>query len=127
VIAVDTSALMAILQKEADSESCVAALGAHDRIVMSAGTAAEALLVAGHRNGAAEMERLIAAFDIEVVPVTLATARRVADAHARWGKGVHPARLNFGDCFSYEVASHHACPLLFIGGDFAKTDLVGVL
>ena len=59
--------------------------------------------------------------------MTKAAGRRVAAAYARWGKGVHPAGLNSGDCFSYEVAKHHLCPLLFIGNDFSKTDLVGVL
>ncbi|HYI71714.1 MAG TPA: type II toxin-antitoxin system VapC family toxin, partial [Skermanella sp.] len=49
--------------------------------------------------------------------------RRIAQAYERWGKGVHPAGLNFGDCFAYAVASEHSCPLLFIGDDFSKTDL----
>jgi ribonuclease VapC len=62
-----------------------------------------------------------------VLTVTAASARRIAQAHSRWGKGAHPAGLNFGDCFAYEVAKAHACPLLFIGNDFAKTDLVSAL
>ena len=43
------------------------------------------------------------------------------------GKGAHPAALNFGDCFAYEVAQENGCPLLYVGDDFAKTDLVGVI
>ena len=56
-----------------------------------------------------------------------AAARRVAGAYGRWGKGVHPAALNFGDCFAYETAKSHGCPLLFVGGDFAQTDIASVL
>jgi hypothetical protein len=52
-----------------------------------------------------------------------AAARRVAAAYARWGKGNHRAALNVGDCFAYEVAKHHACPLLYVGRDFARTDV----
>jgi ribonuclease VapC len=44
--------------------------------------------------------------------------------YSRWGKGVHPAGLNFGDCFAYDVAKQNDCPLLFVGDDFAKTDLL---
>ena len=50
-----------------------------------------------------------------------------ADCYAQWGKGVNPAGLNFGDCFAYEVARSHDCPLLFVGEDFARTDVVSVL
>jgi ribonuclease VapC len=50
-------------------------------------------------------------------------ARLVADAYARWGKGVDPAGLNFGDCFAYALASETASPLLYVGNDFAATDL----
>ena len=69
------------------------------------------------------MEKLVDSLPLEVVPVTAATARRVAEAYARWGKGVHPAGLNLGDCFAYEAADTHACPLLFIGNDFVRTDI----
>jgi ribonuclease VapC len=63
----------------------------------------------------------------EVVTVTPAAAHRVAAAYERWGKGVHPAGLNFGDCFFYEVAKEHACRLLVVGGGFAKTDIESAL
>jgi ribonuclease VapC len=61
------------------------------------------------------------------VTVTAASARRVAQVHARWGKGIHAAGLAFGDCFAYEVAKEHSCGLLFIGDNFSKTDLQRVL
>ena len=118
---------MAIVAQEPTYKSCIGALSSDPRVLLSAGTAAEAMIVAYHRGLASEMASLIERVGIEIVPVTEAVSRRVAAAHAKWGKGVHPARLNFGDCFSYEVASHHACPLLFVGNDFARTDLASVL
>jgi ribonuclease VapC len=59
--------------------------------------------------------------------VTPASARHVARAYERWGKGFHPAGLNFGDCFAYALAKEHSCPLLFVGKDFSKTDIASVL
>jgi ribonuclease VapC len=47
----------------------------------------------------------------------------VAEAYARWGRGAHPAGLNFGDCFPYALARERGAPLLFVGEDFARTDL----
>ena len=67
------------------------------------------------------MATLIDGLDLEIENVTLAVARRVAESYARWGKGVNPAGLNFGDCFAYEVARANArcwC---------ARTDLRSVL
>lgn len=127
MIAVDTSALMAIVLREEAAEACKAALEAETELVISAGTVAEALIVAGRRNVAEEMDRLIDGLGFDVVPVTAAASRRIAAAYRQWGKGAHSAELNFGDCFSYEVAKEHACPLLFVGDDFAKTDLESVL
>ncbi len=127
MIAVDTSALMAILLREEEAERCKAALVAERQLLISAGTVAEALIVAARRNIAEEMARLIDGLSFEIVPATSAAARRIAAAYDRWGRGVHPAGLNFGDCFSYDVAKEHACPLLYVGDDFAKTDLKSVL
>ena len=47
----------------------------------------------------------------------------MAAAYERWGKGQHPARLNLGDCFAYALAEEYHCPLLFVGQDFARTDV----
>lgn len=127
MIVVDTSALMAIVLGESKSDACINVLETESDILISAGTIAEALIVAGRRNVAAEMVRLIDDLDFDVVTVTAASARRIAAAYDRWGKGVHPAGLNFGDCFAYEVAKEHSCPLLFIGDDFSKTDIESVL
>lgn len=127
MIAVDTSALMAILMKEPPATACKEALGTNDRVAISAATVAEALIVAGRRGVGAEMSTLIDGLGLEIASVSPAAARRVADAHTRWGRGVHPAALNFGDCFAYETAKTHDCPLLYIGGDFAQTDIASVL
>lgn len=127
MIAVDTSALMAIVLDEPEADACVAALEAESDILISAGTAAEALIVSAQRNVGAEMASLIEGLGFEVVTVTLGAAQRIAEAYARWGKGVNQAALNFGDCFAYEVAKEHACRLLYVGDDFAKTDIESVL
>jgi ribonuclease VapC len=73
------------------------------------------------------MADLIDGLGFEVVTVTPASARRIAQTYEQWGKGVHSAALNFGDCFAYEVAKEHACRLLHVGDDFSKTDIEGVL
>ena len=127
MIAVDTSALMAVILGEAEADACIAALEAEGAVVISAATVAEAMIVAGRRNVAAEMTALIDNLAFEVIAVSPASAKRIAGIYQRWGKGVHPAGLNFGDCFSYDVAKEHACPLLFVGNDFSRTDLVSVL
>jgi ribonuclease VapC len=96
-------------------------------VLISGATVAEALIVAARRKVAAEVAKLIDGLAMEVITVTPASARRVAAAYKTWGKGIHPADLNFGDCFSYEVAREHSCRLLFVGEDFSRTDLEGVL
>lgn len=127
MIAVDTSALMAILLNEPESDACVAALEAEGRLLISAGTVAEALIDADRRNVGEEMRHLIDALDLEVVSVTYASAERAAQAYQLWGKGVHPAALNFGDCFAYELAKEHGCALLCVGDDFRQADIECVL
>lgn len=127
MIAVDTSALMAIVLDEPEANACIAALATEGDLVISASTVAEALIVAARRNTRDEMERLIDGLGFEIVSVTPASARRVALAYESWGKGVHPAALNFGDCFAYEVAKEHECPLLYVGEDFSRTDVASAL
>jgi ribonuclease VapC len=123
MIAVDTSALMAIVLGEPDSDACMGVLEVETEVLISAGALAEALIVAGRHDVSAEISALIDDLGFTVIPVSAGVARRVDQAHGRWGKGVHPAGLNFGDCFAYALASEHDCPLLFVGEDFAKTDL----
>ena len=73
------------------------------------------------------MAELIESMEIEVIPLTEAAALRAADAYRQWGKGFHTASLNFGDCFAYQLARAHSCPLLFIGNDFGQTDVLSAL
>lgn len=127
MIAVDTSALMAVLLDEREAAACAEALADSDRIAISAATFAEALVVAERRGFGTEMAALIDGLALDVETVTLAVARRVADIYARWGKGIDPAGLNFGDCFAYDVAKTGGCPLLYVGKDFARTDVGSVL
>jgi ribonuclease VapC len=114
---------MAIVLDEPQAEACMEVLETETDIVISAGTVAEALIVATRRNVIDEVRTLIDGLGFAISPVTEASARRAAQAHAQWGKGVHPAALNFGDCFAYALAKEHDCPLLFIGDDFTRTDL----
>jgi ribonuclease VapC len=127
MIAIDTSALMAIVLNEPEADACAALLEADDRLLISAGTVTEALIVASRRNVGQEVDQLINGLGFEIVSVTPASARRIAEAYETWGKGVHPAALNFGDCFAYEVAKEHGCRLLYVGEDFARTDIEGAL
>lgn len=124
MIVIDTSAIIAILLDEPEADRCIAAIAESDVLLMSAGTLAETLIVADRRAVGTEAATLIDGLGVEVVPVTPEDARRVAAAYTRWGKGLHPAALNFGDCFGYALAWERDCPLLFIGEDFAHTDIV---
>ena len=127
MIVVDTSALMAILLGEPHADFCAATLEAEDEVLISAGTVVESLIVAARRNVGDEMQRLIDGLGFEIVTVTPASARRIAAAYAAWGKGVHPAGLNLGDCFAYALARERGCALLFVGDDFARTGIQAVL
>ena len=126
MIAVGASALRAVLLDEPEAAACAEAFATSGRIVISAATVAEALIVSERRGIGAEMAGLVDGFQPEIATVSLAVARRVAGACARWGKGVHPAGLNFGDCFACEVARTRSCPLLHVGTDFARTDIASV-
>lgn len=126
MIAVDTSALMAIVLEEPQADACSEVLKHGGELVISAATVAESLIVAGRRGLAGPMAILLQGLDLTVSPVFEADARRAADAYSQWGKGVHRASLNLGDCFAYALAKEHGCPLLYVGNDFAQTDVQGV-
>jgi ribonuclease VapC len=118
---------MAIVLNEAEASACITALATEDRLLISAGTVAEALIVAERRQVGMEMTTLIDGLGFEVVGVTDAIARRIWQAYRRWGKGIHPAALNFGDCFAYDTATAHGCRLLYVGQDFRRTDIESAL
>jgi len=123
VIIVDTSALIAIVLGEQDADRCMDVLESEPDLAISAGTVAEALIVAGRRNVGREVASLIDGLGFKIIALTPLRAKQVAEAYDRWGKGIHPAGLNLGDCFAYALAHENGCPLLFVGEDFAKTDL----
>ena len=127
MIAVDTSALVALIQGEPRAADIAVALASADEVLMSTVTTAEALVVAERRGAGAVMAKLIERLGCTFIDVSPATPRRMGGVYARWGKGVPPASLNFGDCFAYDVAEQHAGPLLFVGADFSKTDIRSVL
>ena len=127
MIAVDTSALIAVLLGEAGADACAAALRAEPALLISAATVAEALIVAERRGVGEEMRRLIGTLGFQIVDVTAERARRGAQAYGRGGKGARSAGLNFGDCFAYALAKENTCPLLYVGRDFAKTDVARAL
>lgn len=125
---IDTSAIMAILLDEPDARPLSLALEADLTRWMSAATFVELGIVASvrARGGLADVERLVAEAGIDIVPVTAEHARLALQGYERFGKGRHPAGLNFGDCFSYALAKASQEPLLFKGADFAQTDVVAV-
>lgn len=118
---------MAVLLNEDTAEACQTALEVEQEILISAGTMSEALMVADRRGVGLEMRMLIEDLAMIVVELTSESATRAASAFGQWGKGVHPASLNFGDCFAYELAQARQCPLLFVGQDFSQTDVISAL
>jgi ribonuclease VapC len=127
MIAVDASAVMAILLGEPQSDGCMAALEVETDVVMSVVTLAECFVVGRRRNVADEMVSVIDGLSIDIVSVTRATAQRVARVCQRWGKGYQAPAVNLGDCFAYDVAQDYGCGLPFVGDDFSRTDVQGVL
>src|ERR1700722_12083980 len=103
MIVVDTSALMAIVLGESKSDACIKALETEDDVLISAGTLAEAFVVSTRRRVGSAMARLLERFDFQIETLTPSAAQRVGQAYERWGKGINPAGLNFGDCFAYEI------------------------
>ena len=127
MIVLDTSALMALLLAEPEADQIAEILKSDEDFKISAGTLAEALIVAGRRGLSEEMSQLLEGIAVEIETVSAAGADAVSEAYATWGKGLHPAGLNFGDCFSYVTAKASGSSLLFVGDDFAKTDIQSAL
>ena len=127
---VDTSALLAVLLDEPDSDIFLDAMLDAQRVRISAATAVELGIVAISRAGAeAEMkvDLLLVRIDAEIISVDAAQAVFARSTFRTFGKGRHPAQLNFGDCFSYSLSKTLNEPLLFKGQDFSKTDVVSAL
>ena len=127
---VDTSALIAILYAEDDAQTFAQAIAVAEYRLLSAATYVEAGIVIDRQRGAAAGRQLDALIDkagIVVEPVTRRHADLARQAYLEFGKGQHPAALNFGDCFSYALAKSLAMPLLYKGDDFRRTDVEAAL
>lgn len=126
-IAIDTSALVAVVLGEAEAERFAAIMVASaGDCLISAATLVEAGIVLEAKQGpmaAQDLRLLLDDLSVEVVPVDAETSSLCLAAWRRFGKGRHPAALNFGDCFSYALSRLSGAPLLFKGDDFARTDV----
>ncbi len=123
---VDTSAVLAILFHESDARRFAEALAGASHCQMSAANYLEAaILLEGRRSTSIgfELDLVVERTPIELVPVTVVHAQAARRAWRRFGKGNHPAGLNFGDCFAYALAEATGEPLLYKGRDFALTDI----
>jgi ribonuclease VapC len=123
---IDTSALLAILKDEPERRAYNEAIESAESRRMSAATFVEVSIVIESRYGAEGLHNLDLFIDragIKLVSVDAEQAKVARRAYSRFGKGQHPAGLNYGDCFSYALASVLGEPLLFKGEDFSRTDV----
>jgi len=128
-VVVDTSALLALLQDEAPGPALRLALANDPVRLMSTVSVLEATCVLTARRGPQVLPELVmflSEFRIEKVPFDAAQLELAQSAWLRYGRGSHPARLNFGDCAAYALAQAAGEPLLFVGDDFARTDVPAV-
>lgn len=122
----DTSAIVAVLLGEAEAEQLTQALLRESSLWVGAPTLAEAAVVLQARLGSvglSDLRGFLVEFDVRVLPFGDDHWRLAASCYARYGRGRHPAGLNFGDCLTYAVSKLAAQPLLCAGADFAQTDL----
>ncbi len=126
---IDTSALIAILQNEPERRTFNEAIEASDRRYISVATFVEASIVIESRYGAEglrDLDGLLTTAAIELIAADAEQGYIARTAFLRFGKGRHPAALNYGDCFAYALAKVRREPLLFKGRDFEQTDLMVV-
>jgi ribonuclease VapC len=128
---VDTSALLAIAWDEPERARFEDAIEANPARRISAASVLEGAIVMVRRSGRgaatrvlARLHELLDELSLEIEPVSAGQVRIAEAAYLRFGKGMHPAGLNFGDCFAYALAKETGEPILFKGDDFARTDLV---
>ncbi len=124
---IDTSAVLAWLKKEPERERIVAALETHQVCRISAVSLLEANIVVRareHPTMPVKLQRFLEEIGAIVIPFDEQQASLAADAFQQYGKGQgHPAQLNLGDCAVYALAKSLDEPLLFVGNDFAQTDI----
>lgn len=127
---IDTSAILAVLLGEPDAARFAEAVGAAHPKLLSAANLLEASMVVEARkgdDGARDLDLFIYRGEIEIVPVDREQVEVARLAWRRFGKGRHPASLNYGDCFAYALAKVSGAALLFKGADFPQTDIVPAL
>ena len=127
---IDTSAILAILTNEPERQVFNEAVEKARSPMMSAASFVEASIVIESSrgyDGLRDFDLFLASAGIEIVPVDIEQARAAREAFRQYGKGHHPAALNYGDCFSYALAKATGLPLLFKGNDFSGTDIQPVL
>jgi ribonuclease VapC len=131
MIVVDSSALIALLNRESDAAVYATAISEADGLLISAATLLETGIVMLNRHGQRATRKvcdLLQEANFQVENVTAQHARLALDAYALYGKGRRSAAgLNYGDCFSYALAKATGLPLLFKGRDFSGTDVESVL
>jgi ribonuclease VapC len=123
---VDSSALVAIILRQPGWERLAQAIEAAEFVAAGAPTLCETAMVLTSRLGGdprARLERFLREADVEVIPFAPEHYEVAVSAFLRFGKGRHPAALNFGDCLSYATARVAGMPLLYQGEDFARTDI----
>ncbi|MBY3136002.1 type II toxin-antitoxin system VapC family toxin [Rhizobium laguerreae] len=123
---IDTSAILAVLFKEPEAAEFLDRIASDPVRLVSAAGVFEASMVIETRygeTGGHELDLFLDRIDVEIVPIDAGLAEAARHAWRRYGKGRHPASLNFGDCFSYAFAAARHEPLLFKGNDFSSTDI----
>jgi ribonuclease VapC len=123
---IDTSAIVAIFQKERERARFVALIETDPIRLMSAANYLEAAIVIEDRygyDGIRDLKLFLAEAGIDIEPVTLDQAETAREAYREYGRGNHPAGLNYGDCFAFALAKQTNEPLLFKGNDFTQTDI----
>jgi ribonuclease VapC len=125
-VVLDTSAVVALLQAEPEADRLLELLRAADVRRISAASVVETGIVLQARfgdHGERELDLFLERAEVQVIPLSVEQADLARQAFRRFGKGRHPAGLNFGDCFSYALSAALDAPLLFTGEDFARTDV----
>ena len=123
---IDTSAILAVLFDEEDAAIYARSIAQSDTRRMSAATFLEAAIVVENQTkpgGSNQFDAFMRLADIAIEAVTPEQAHIARQAYIDFGKGRHPAALNYGDCFAYALAKATEEPLLFKGKDFSKTDV----
>ena len=126
MIVLETSALVAMVAREPGSERLLA-VAAAEGAALPAHCLLEAHMVLASRfppGMIATLDAVVARLAPVVLPFDARHADAAREAYLRYGKGRHPAALNFGDCMSYAVAKVEGLPLLWVGDDFGRTDAV---